>query len=59
VGAGDAFAAVVLLGLQQGWSLNVLMTRAQDFAQAIVQQRGAIVHERQFYQVFLKDWGLN
>ncbi len=59
VGAGDAFAAVVLLGLQQGWSVNVLMTRAQDFAQAIVQQRGAIVHDRQFYQVFLKDWGLS
>ena len=29
VGAGDAFSAVLLLGIQQGWSLSVTMDKAQ------------------------------
>lgn len=56
VGAGDAFAAVLLLGLQRGWSLAVTMNRACDFASALVTQRGAIVQDFGFYQPFIKAW---
>jgi fructokinase len=56
VGAGDAFAAVLLLGLQQGWSLTVTMNRAQDFASALVTQRGATVQDLSFYQRFIEVW---
>jgi fructokinase len=56
VGAGDAFAAVFLLGLQLNWSLAVVMQRAQDFATAIVGQRGAIVTDLAFYEVYVGAW---
>ncbi|MDD1611391.1 MAG: PfkB family carbohydrate kinase, partial [Methylococcaceae bacterium] len=56
VGAGDAFAAVLLLGLQRGWSLQLTMDRAQDFASALVTQRGAIVQDLGFYQPFIDAW---
>lgn len=56
VGAGDGFAAVVLLGSQLGWPLSVIMERAQAFASALVGQRGATVQDRQFYQAFKEAW---
>jgi fructokinase len=58
VGAGDAFSAVLLLGIQQGWSLPVTMDRAQAFASALVTQRGATVQDLSFYQVFIDAWNL-
>ncbi|MSP28194.1 MAG: carbohydrate kinase [Methylococcales bacterium] len=56
VGAGDAFSAVLLLGLQRGWSLQVTMERARDFASAVVTQRGAVVQDLSFYQRFIEAW---
>jgi fructokinase len=56
VGAGDAFAAVLLLGLQRGWSLAVTMQRAQSFASKLVTQQGATVQDLEFYQPFIKAW---
>lgn len=56
VGAGDAFAAVVLLGLQAGWSLQITMDRAQCFASALVTQQGATVQDVGFYQPFIEAW---
>ncbi|MEZ5502448.1 MAG: PfkB family carbohydrate kinase [Halioglobus sp.] len=56
VGAGDAFAAVTLLGLRRGWPLPVTLERAQQFAAAIVTRHGATVSERSFYQAFLSQW---
>ena len=58
VGAGDAFAAVTLLGLLQGWPMPVTLQRAQQFAAAIVGRRGATVPEPPFYQAFLRQWQL-
>ena len=58
VGAGDAFSAVLLLGMQQGWSLSVTMERAQSFASALVTQRGATVQDLSFYQTFISAWNL-
>lgn len=56
VGAGDAFSAVLLLGLQRGWKLAVIMERAQSFASALVTQRGATVQDLGFYQAFIDAW---
>lgn len=56
VGAGDAFASVLLLGLTQHWPLPTMMERARDFAAAVVGQSGAVSTERNFYQSFKETW---
>jgi fructokinase len=56
VGAGDAFAAVILLGIRLDWDLALTMQRAQDFASALVGQRGATVQDKAFYQTFIEEW---
>ena len=58
VGAGDAFSAVLLLGMQRGWPLALTMERAQAFASALVGQRGATVRDLSFYQSFIRAWDL-
>lgn len=59
VGAGDAFAAVLLLGMQQDWPLQLTMERAQSFASALVTQRGATVQDLSFYRPFIRAWNLD
>ncbi|MDT8385887.1 MAG: carbohydrate kinase [Thiogranum sp.] len=59
VGAGDAFTSVIALGLLLDWPLDRTMTRAQQFASALVGVRGATVQDPQFYQRFLSDWKLS
>lgn len=56
VGAGDAFAAVMIIGIVKGWSLQQTMARAQVFASALVGQRGATVSDSAFYQRLMADW---
>jgi fructokinase len=56
VGAGDAFASVLMLGLAHHWPLQTTLERAQTFASAIVGQRGATVAQRSFYQPFIEKW---
>ncbi|OOZ35644.1 carbohydrate kinase family protein [Solemya velesiana gill symbiont] len=58
VGAGDAFASVLILGLSRGWPLQQTLERAQAFASQLVGRRGATVEEREFYRPFLEDWSL-
>lgn len=58
VGAGDAFASVLILGLIADWPLPQCLERAQSFASAIVGQRGATVRDRDFYAPFIAAWGL-
>ncbi|WP_347989531.1 carbohydrate kinase [Methylomonas sp. AM2-LC] len=58
VGAGDAFSAVLLWGIQQNWTLPITLQRAQTFASALVGQRGATVDSLAFYQQFLEEWAL-
>ncbi|MEQ1545232.1 carbohydrate kinase [Methyloglobulus sp.] len=53
VGAGDAFSAILLLGLNLGWPLGQTMERAQAFASAMTGQRGATVNDLNFYKPFL------
>ncbi len=57
VGAGDAFSAVVLVGLMRGWPLPVVLERAQAFASAVCGVRGATVEERDFYRRHSGAWG--
>ncbi len=56
VGAGDAFAAVLLLGLLANWPLSITMIRAQSFASASVTQQGATFKDISFYQPFIQEW---
>lgn len=58
VGAGDAFASVLILGLRLAWPLETTIERAQAFASVLVQQRGATVSDPRLYRSFLKQWGL-
>ncbi len=56
VGAGDAFSAVLILGLINGWDMALTLKRAQDFASAILGQRGAIVANSGVYRGFCTAW---
>lgn len=57
VGAGDAFAALLLMGLSRQWPLKATLERAQTFACALVGRRGATVADRAFYRAFSEQWG--
>ncbi len=56
VGAGDGFAAILILGLLNQWPLELTMERAQAFASAIVGQRGATSRDARFYRAFRQAW---
>ncbi|MFP5380627.1 MAG: PfkB family carbohydrate kinase [Gammaproteobacteria bacterium] len=58
VGAGDAFAAVFLLGQTQGWPPQLTLDRAHQFAGQICRVRGAIPDSTDFYRPFIKAWDL-
>ncbi len=58
VGAGDAFASVMITGLLRNWPLSLSLARAQAFASAIVGQRGAISRKMDFYRPFIEEWDL-
>lgn len=59
VGAGDAFAAVVLLGLLGDWPLALTLSRAQELAGRIVGLRGATPQDAAFYAPLIDRWGLS
>ncbi len=56
VGAGDAFSAVVLLGMQRGWEWPDILQRALAFAARICRVRGATLGDRGLYTAFLEAW---
>lgn len=55
VGAGDAFSAVFLLGLLNQWPVAVTLNRAQAFAGAICEVRGA-AGPHTLYQEWQQAW---
>lgn len=59
VGAGDAFASVIILGLINAWPMETTLERAQDFASGIVTHRGATVRDPGFYRAFIESWKLD
>lgn len=56
IGAGDAFCAVVILGLSRGWSLNATQKRATDFAAHSCSYKGATHPAKSYYDAFLTRW---
>jgi fructokinase len=56
VGAGDAFSAVTLLGILQGWPVPLILQRALTFAARICEQRGATKPDRELYAYYCDQW---
>jgi len=56
VGAGDAFASVLICGLLYDWPLEVTLDRAQAFASRIVGCRGAVPDDPALYAATLAAW---
>lgn len=56
VGAGDAFSAVFMLGLLNGWAIPLTLERAHGFAGAICGIQGAIPEHNDFYRPFIDEW---
>lgn len=59
VGAGDAFAAVFLLGLILNWPARVGLERAHQFAGAVCGLHGAVPQDAAFYEPFRTAWRLD
>lgn len=55
-GAGDAFAAIYLLGRARGWPLEVVLARANEFAGAICAVTGAVPGDLGFYDKWVARW---
>lgn len=58
VGAGDAFAAVFIIGLLNQWEMAVAMQRANQFAAALCGIRGGAPQNLDFYTPFKQAWHL-
>lgn len=58
VGAGDAFAAVFLLGRARGWDVALTLQRANAFAGAVCGLAGAVAPDAQFYAQWRAAWGV-
>ena len=56
VGAGDGFAAVSILGVLLCWPVENTLERANSFAAALCEIRGAVPDETDFYKPFIKEW---
>lgn len=59
VGAGDAFSAVCIAGLINGWPSAQILERAQQFAAAICGVNGALVNDPAFYRQFRQQWEIS
>ena len=57
VGAGDAFSAVVCLGLLQEWDHQTTLDRAAAFAADLCGIRGATTTDFALYERHLTEWG--
>lgn len=57
VGAGDAFASVVILGILSGWGWEVTLERALDFAARVCTLQGATTTDPDFYAAARVAWG--
>ncbi|NIP72745.1 MAG: carbohydrate kinase [Gammaproteobacteria bacterium] len=56
VGAGDAFSAVAILGLVEGWPYPQILSRALGFASAVCAIRGATTTDRALYSEQQDRW---
>ena len=56
VGAGDAFASVVILGILSGWPWPLILERALDFAARVCTLQGATSSDPAFYASAAEAW---
>lgn len=56
VGAGDGFAAVWMLGALKQWPMVRTLERANIFAAALCEIRGAIPDHADFYEPYTRGW---
>ncbi|MGM0668419.1 MAG: PfkB family carbohydrate kinase [Gemmatimonadota bacterium] len=56
VGAGDAFAAVLALGIHEAWPMKEILERASRFAADICGIRGATTDDPELYSRNLRSW---
>ena len=56
VGAGDAFSAVLALGIFRDWPVARILRRATDFAADLCRVRGAIPVGSELYRLHRKRW---
>jgi fructokinase len=56
LGAGDAFSAVCILGIEKGWSHSQILERASQFAERICKQQGASDKNQLLYKELLESW---
>jgi len=56
VGAGDAFSAVWIAGLLNGWPWRITFDRAMAFASLVCGHRGAVIPDRSVYSSLLDTW---
>jgi fructokinase len=56
VGAGDAFSAVFILGMFNKWNMETTLARADGFARAVCEIRGAVPKDDSFYEPFRTAW---
>ena len=56
VGAGDAFSAVVIMGLMSGWSTARILDRALEFAASVCSLKGAVTRRAEHYTGFAERW---
>lgn len=59
VGAGDAFASVLLLGELYRWPLTDTLPRAAGFASAVCTLQGAVDVDSGIYKQAARDWNLS
>ena len=58
VGAGDAFASVVILGVLKQWPWPVTLERALGFAARVCTLQGATTADPDFYTAAQRSWGI-
>lgn len=58
VGAGDAFSAVLALGIHGDWPMGILLERASEFAGELCRTRGATSADPELYSRVLRRWNL-
>ena len=58
VGAGDAFASVVILGVLKAWPWPVTLERALGFAARVCTLQGATTADADFYTAARRSWGI-
>jgi fructokinase len=56
VGGGDAFSAVVIIGILRAWTLGATLRRAVEFASAVCAKPGGLDEDRGLYEHFLTRW---